>query len=311
MEPVAVGPPEKPGTFVFLPGTGRSDPRLANSIQAGVAAVPGLSEFKVQAVDWAAGAAENIGSVAALPPRYTGEDPPARTDTALALALFGMDVTAGNPMRQAASAGAPPAAPDAALLAQTLQDLVLGALTDAAVRHRIRLTDAAGDFFGKIAFYLRRGETARSAVADALLKVDQGAPVVVFAHSLGSVAAVDLLSSPAFGSTRVDLLVTVGSPAPWFYLLDALAYLGPDRGGDGPAVPWLNIWDERDVLSFCAERVFAGRRTAVTDREATSGRPFPDAHSAYFSDPQVYRLVREHLEQARAGHAGSGNGAGL
>lgn len=308
MEPVAVGPPEKPGTLVFLPGTGRSNPQLAETIREQIAAVPGLSHYTVLAVDWAAEAAEDVSSVPALPPRYAAEDPPARSDAALALALFGMDVTQGNPLQQAASAGAPPAAPEATLLAQTLQDLVLGALTDAAVRHRIRLTDAAGSFFSKIAFYLRQGESARSVIADALLAVDQDAPVVVMAHSLGSVAAVDLLSSPDAGGPRVDLLATVGSPAPWFYLLDALAHLGPGRGGDGPRVPWLNIWDERDVLSFCAERVFAGRGVTVTDREAASNRPFPEAHSAYFTDPQVYRWVREHLQQ---GQPGSGNGTGV
>ena len=306
MEPVAVGPPEKPGTLVFLPGTGRSSPQLAETIREQIAAVPGLSQYTVLAVDWAGEAAEEVSSVPALPPRYTAEDPPARSDAALALALFGMDL--GNPLRQAASAGAPPAAPEATFLAQTLQDLVLGALTDAAVRHRIRLTDAAGSFFSKIAFYLRRGEAARSVISNALLAVDQDAPVVVMAHSLGSVAAVDLLSSPEAAGPRVDLLATVGSPAPWFYLLDALAYLGPGRGGDGPKVPWLNIWDERDVLSFCAERVFAGRRAAVTDFEAASGRPFPEAHSAYFTDPQVYRMLREHLQQ---GQPGSGNGTGV
>lgn len=311
MEPVAVGPPEKPGTLIYLPGTGRTNPRLAERIREQLAGVPGLSDYTVQTVDWAADAAEDVSSVPALPPRYASEDPPARTDTALALALFGMQLSAGDPLRRAAVAGAPPAAPEAALLGQTLQDLVLDVLTDAAVRHRIRLTDAAGDFFSKIAFYLRRGEAARAVIKDALGGLSQDAPVVLFAHSLGAVAAVDLLSSPEPRGFRTDLLVTAGSQAPWFFLLDALAFVGPRRGGSGPDVPWLNVWDERDLLSFSAERVFAGRQVAVTDREVSSGRPFPESHNAYFSDPQVYRMIREHLEQERSAEPGSGNGTGV
>ncbi|MCC9205670.1 thioesterase domain-containing protein [Arthrobacter sp. zg-Y769] len=311
MEPVPLGPPEKPGTLVFLPGTGRSSPQFADRIREQVAEVPGLSDYRVLAVDWAAAAPDEVSFVPALPPRYVADDPPGVSDAALALALFGMDLGAADPLKRAAVAGAPPARPDAAFLGETLQDLVLGVLTDAGIRHRIRLTDAAGGFFGKIAFYLRHGPAARARIADTLRSTDQDAPVVLFGHSLGSVAAVDLLSSPEARGIRADLLVTVGSSAPWFYLLDALAYLGPARGGTGPAVPWLNFWDERDLLSFCAERVFAGREVNVTDTEVDSGKPFPESHTAYFSDPRVYRLLWEHLREARAGKPGSGNGPGI
>ena len=309
MDPISVGPAEKPGTVLFLPGTGRTNPRLAGQLADRISAVPGLSGYRVQTVDWADGAPEGINPVPALPERYSAEDPPAVADAALALALFGTDLSTADPLRQAASAGAPAAAPDAALLGETLQNLVLGVLTDAAVRYRIRLTAAAGEFFAKIAFYLRRGPEARAAVAEALAGVDQGAPVVLMGHSLGSVAAVDLLSSPGGGRGRVDLLVTVGSPAPWFYLLDALAHIGPGRPGNGPEAAWLNIRDKRDLLSFCAERVFAGRNSNISDVGLESGEPFPAAHTAYFSDPLLYRILWEHLQRALGGDSGSGNGA--
>ncbi|MCQ1946354.1 thioesterase domain-containing protein [Arthrobacter sp. zg-Y1116] len=311
MDPAPLGPPEKPGTLVFLPGTGQPNPQLADRIREQMAAVPGLSDYRVLAVDWAAAAPDNVSFVPALPPRYVADDPPGVTDTSLALALFGMDLGAADPLKQASSTGAPPARPDAAFLGETLQDLVLGVLTEAGIRHRIRLTDAAGSFFGKVAFYLRHGPAACARIADTLRSTDQDAPVVLFGHSLGSVAAVDLLSSPEADGFRVDLLVTVGSQAPWFYLLDALAYLGPVRGGSGPAVPWLNFWDERDLISFCAERVFAGREVNVTDSEVDSGKPFPESHTAYFSDPRVYRQLWEHLREARADKPGSGNGTGI
>ncbi|WP_146359685.1 hypothetical protein [Arthrobacter yangruifuii] len=308
MEPIPVGPPEKPGTLVFLPGTGRPNPGFADQIREQAALVPGLSDYRVLAVDWAAAAPDEVSFVPALPPRYLADDPPGVSDASMALALFGMDLGAADPLHRAVSADAPPGRPDAAFLGETLQDLVLGAVTNAGIRHRVRLTDAAGGFFSKIAFYLRHGPAARAGIADTLRNIDQDAPVVLFGHSLGSVAAVDLLSSPEARELRVDLLVTVGSPAPWFYLLDALAYLGPTRSGPGPAVPWLNFWDERDLLSFCAERVFAGREVNVTDSEVESGKPFPEAHTAYFTDPRVYRLLWDNLQKARG--TGSGNGTG-
>ncbi|MCC3271990.1 hypothetical protein MUK71_00210 [Arthrobacter zhangbolii] len=311
MEGVPLGPQEKPGTLLFLPGTGRPNPALSDQVREQVNTVPGLSGWSVQTIEWAAAAAENVSGVPALPERYSAEDPPALSDASLALALFGADVSTADPVRQASVAGAVPSVPEAARLGETLQDLVLGVVTDAAVRHRIRLTDAAGDFFSKVAYYLRQGEGARTVLADALGSTDQDAPVVLFAHSLGSVAAVDLLSSPDFTGSRVDLLVTLGSPAPWFYQLDALAYLGPGRGGNAPAAPWLNFWDERDLFAFCAERVFAGRMGRITDSEVQSGKPFPESHQAYFSDPRVYRLLWEHLQETESGKPGSGNGTGV
>lgn len=305
MDPAAFGPPEKPGTVVFLPGTGRPNPLLVDRIREQMKEVPGLSDYRVLPVDWAADAAEDVSFIPALPPRYAAEDPPGMSDAALALALFGMDLGAADPVSRAAAAGVPPARPDAALLGETLQDLVLGAVTDAGVRHRLRLTDAAGAFFSKIAFYLRHGPAARSRIADTLRSLADDAPVVVLGHSLGSVAAVDLLNSPDSDGMPVDLLVTAGSPAPWFYLIDALASLTPGRSDTGTAVPWLNFWDERDLFSFCAERVFTGRGMNVTDSQAVSGKPFPESHTAYFSDPRVYRLLWEHLQEAHERKNGS------
>ncbi|MDM7991086.1 hypothetical protein [Arthrobacter sp. zg-Y877] len=311
MEPPPLGPQEKPGTLVFLPGTGRPNPQLAGLVREQVQQVRGLSDYRVLPVDWAAAAPLDVDIVPALPPRYSAEDPPGVSDASLALALFAMDLGAAGPVGPAVPASAGPEVPDTAFLGETLQDLILGALTDAGVRHRIRLTDAGSGFFAKVAFYLRQGDAARARIADALRSTDQDAPVVILGHSLGSVAAVDLLSSPEAAGLRVDLLVTLGSPAPWFYLLDALAYLGPGRGGAGPALPWLNFWDERDLLSFCAERVFAGREVNVFDRKVDSAKPFPESHTAYFSDPRVYRLLWQHLQEARAGKPGSGNGTGI
>ena len=104
-----------------------------------------------------------------------------------------------------------------------------------------------------ILYYQRRGRDIRDYVARSLL--DRERPLTVVGHSLGGVVLVDLLSSGS--APPVDRLVTVGSQAPLFYAIDALEHLRPGAGPE-PFTPWLNIYNEADLLSFCAERVFPG-----------------------------------------------------
>ena len=75
-------------------------------------------------------------------------------------------------------------------------------------------------------------------------------------HSLGGVACVDLLVEAAL--PQVELLVTVGSQAPFFYEIDALQSLrfGVPLPEHFPR--WLNVYDLRDFLSYVAAGVFAG-----------------------------------------------------
>lgn len=315
---------EGTGTLVFLQGTGDPDPVPAETIRSMLARDPVLSRYTVLNVPWEAGGAPDISVVPSLPPRYrqeAGTEP--ESDTGRALALAGLDLHSAPPLYRPAmpvsapDTGSAPAseapggrqpgdtapaenipAPDAmdSLLGSTLERLTLNLVTDVAVRRRVPLMAAASDFSRSIVFYLRRGAVARTAVLQALNTVDQNSPVILFGHSLGGVAAVDLVSSPEWqaGGPRVDLLVTAGSQSPWLYLLGGLTYLGPDGQGIVP-VPWLNFWDERDLLSFCAEQVFAGRGARIADRELVSGEPFPASHSAYFSNPEVYGAIRDEL----------------
>lgn len=317
--------PDGTGTLVFLQGTGDPDPVPAETIRSMLAQDPVLSRYTVLNVAWEAGGAPDVSVVPALPPRYrqeTAAAPPA-SDTGRALALAGLEVHSAPPLYlpavpgSAAETGPAPApetpanpqpgdiapaenipSPDAmeTLLGSTVERLTLNLVTDVAVRRRVPLMVAASDFSRSIVFYLRRGAAARAAITQAMNTVDQNAPVILFGHSLGSVAAVDLMSSPEWQAEgpRVDLLVTAGSQSPWLCLLGGLTYLGPDGQGIVP-VPWLNFWDERDLLSFCAEQVFAGRGARIADREVVSGEPFPASHSAYFSNPEVYGAIRDEL----------------
>ncbi|AEW93935.1 MULTISPECIES: lipase family protein [Streptomycetaceae] len=165
--------------------------------------------------------------------------------------------------------------------------------SEAARRHRTRITGGAVPATGDILRYQARGEALRDRVAEtvrAARAADPGRPVVLLAHSLGGIACVDLLATDP--GLRVDLLVTVGSQAPFLYELDALTGL---RRGEPlpPAFPrWLNVYDERDLLGFVAAGIFPGR---VRDLRVDTRQPFPWSHSAYFAHRGFYRLLAPEL----------------
>ncbi|MBP3035718.1 hypothetical protein J2M53_05535 [Arthrobacter sp. zg-ZUI100] len=306
------------GTLVFLQGTGDPGPVPAQTIREQMALEPGLAGYTVRNVAWAAGAGPAVSVVPALPPRYR-EDADAGLpgpDGGRGLALAGMDLlsAAATPWPPGSGAGAAPdvAAAEERMVTGSVQRLVLGLVTDAAVNRRVPLTGAASDFSRSIIYYLSRGAEARSVIANALRMAPQDAPVILFGHSLGGVAAVDLLSGPEWDADgmRVDLLVTAGSQSPWLYLMGGLAHLGPGKPGNVP-VPWLNFWDERDLLSFCAEDVFSAPGTLVRDVETASGDPFPASHSAYFTDSALYRVMGEEVARADPARDRSGPDAGV
>ncbi|MDF6046375.1 hypothetical protein LRD69_30475 [Streptomyces sp. JH14] len=156
------------------------------------------------------------------------------------------------------------------------------------VRRRRALTDAAHPAAGDILKYLARGEDMRQGLRDLVTR--QEPPVVLLGHSLGGIISLDtLISAPLPG---VELLVTVGSQGPFLYETGALpALVHPDPL---PAhVPsWLNVYDRRDLLGHAAEPLFPGR---AQDVATDSRQPFPVAHSAYWTDPAVYRAIGERL----------------
>jgi hypothetical protein len=122
-----------------------------------------------------------------------------------------------------------------------------------------------------------RAELGRTA------KAARARPVLPVGLSLGGIALVDLLAS--WPDAPVEACVTVGSQAPLLYTFDAIPSLPYDEA-DPPhlPVPWLNVYDSRDFLSFVAEPLF--RRTdglaSVVDLRVRSGKDFPRSHSAYW-----------------------------
>lgn len=160
--------------------------------------------------------------------------------------------------------------------------------TSLAGGRRGGLMDLSSPFVADILYYQRRGDEIRSFVASRLAGLRR--PVVAVGHSLGGVVLVDLLSRG--DAPPVDLLVTVGSQSPLFYTIDALEHLRPGQPSE-PFRPWLNIYNPKDFLSFCAERVFPGF-DGIVDQVVDPEAPFPESHGAYWFDDTFYRLLRQH-----------------
>ncbi|MET9832073.1 alpha/beta fold hydrolase [Streptomyces sp. NPDC006385] len=162
------------------------------------------------------------------------------------------------------------------------------AASRAVVRRRRALTQATHPAAGDVLRYLARGEGTRAELRDLVAGLEP--PVTVVGHSLGGIIALDTLVAAALPQVR--LLVTVGSQGPFLYesgSLPSLAHPEPLP----PHVPdWLNLYDPRDLLGYLGAGLFPGR---VTDVMVDSRQPFPAAHSAYWTHPDVYRHIVERL----------------
>lgn len=157
-----------------------------------------------------------------------------------------------------------------------------------AVRRRRALTDAAHPAAGDILKYLARGEDMRQGLRELVATLEP--PVVLLGHSLGGVISLDtLISGPPAG---VELLISVGSQGPFLYETGALPSLAHPDPLPAHVPPWLNLYDRRDLLGYAAEPLFPGR---AHDIATDSRQPFPVAHSAYWTDPAVYRAIGERL----------------
>jgi hypothetical protein len=151
---------------------------------------------------------------------------------------------------------------------------------------RGRYTEQMVPVVGDVLVYQGHGRAIRQRIRDSL---PEAGPVVLLAHSLGGVACVDLLVEAAL--PQVELLVTVGSQAPFFYEIDALQALRFGTPLPGHFPRWLNVYDLRDFLSYIAGKVFAGVPNGVTDVLVDNRLPFPRSHSGYWLNPQTWDAV--------------------
>ncbi|MFJ6480269.1 MULTISPECIES: hypothetical protein [unclassified Streptomyces] len=194
--------------------------------------------------------------------------------------------------------GRVPGARAAAVLGRLALRLTTQPLLDA---RRGSLTVGATPVLGDILRYQSRGHELRDFL-HARITADPG-PTVLIGHSLGGIALVDLLTLAAARGEAVpgaELLVTVGSQAPFLYELGALTALEPGAKLPYGFPRWLNVYDRHDVLAYLAAPVFPGD-ARVTDHEVRSRQPFPACHSAYWKQDSLYERIEQAVTEAEIG----------
>jgi len=183
--------------------------------------------------------------------------------------------------------GAPPQGAERGLRTRLLS-VIGSAASRAVVRRRRALTEAAHPAAGDVLRYLSRGEAFRADLRSLVSGLEP--PVTLIGHSLGGVIALDtLIATPL---PQVRLLVTAGSQGPFLYESGSLPSLTHPEPLPAHVPDWVNLYDPRDLLSYLGAALFPGR---VTDVPVDGRQPFPAAHSAYWTNPAVYRHIADHL----------------
>lgn len=176
------------------------------------------------------------------------------------------------------------------------RETVLKLVTNYFEDRRESLMDAVGaQMLADVIGYQRHRDSIQGVLRAELTRAAAAAgdrPVLPVGLSLGGIALVDLLAS--WPEAPVEACVTVGSQAPLLYAFDAIPSMPYDEANPPYLpVPWLNVYDSRDFLSFVAEPLF--RRTdglaSVVDLRVSSGKDFPKSHSAYWELPPVWDAV--------------------
>ena len=160
--------------------------------------------------------------------------------------------------------------------------VTMGAM-DHVQRRRSVITNAVYPLAGDVVLYQGRGEQIRLFIRERIEHAEP--PVVLLAHSLGGIACVDLLVQEHL---PVDLLVTVGSQAPFLYEINALHSLQYGEPLPPHFPTWLNIYDLRDFLSYVGASLFPQR---VQDVLVDNKQPFPRSHSSYWTNPSTWKAI--------------------
>ena len=155
---------------------------------------------------------------------------------------------------------------------------------------------------------------------------DVDAPLVVVAHSLGSVIASDYVwdaqhpetgraqgANPFERMETLAGLVTFGSTLPLFTLaLPRVVAIAPPRTSPGlpdavrAVARWDNYYDPDDVLGWPLQPLSEGYRLLVEDRAINAGRGVfdlivrswnPLSHEIYWRDAEVIKAIAQMLTQ--------------
>jgi pimeloyl-ACP methyl ester carboxylesterase len=154
-------------------------------------------------------------------------------------------------------------------------------------RSRDDVFDSATPVTGDVMLYQAHGERFVEFISK---EINGGTrPVVLLAHSLGGVACFDMLATAARRKQPepVDLLVTVGSQAPYLYEIGASRSLLPDEPLPAGFPGWLNAFAARDFLSYRAHHIFP----EAVDVEINLRQPFPRSHSSYWASDEFWAAL--------------------
>ena len=206
------------------------------------------------------------------------------------------DLRLGNWKKAVHRRGRPSPMPVPILRAGIRKDVVMKIATNYFEDRREALFEILGpQMMADVIGYHEHRESIQAVLRGELTaaaRAAKGRPVLPVALSLGGIALVDLLAS--WPEAPVEACVTVGSQAPLLYTFDAIPSMPYDEA-DPPylPVPWLNVYDTRDFLSFLAEPLF--RRSdglaSVVDLRVHSGADFPKSHSAYWELDPVWEAI--------------------
>jgi hypothetical protein len=190
----------------------------------------------------------------------------------------------------------PAPVPIPSLRAGFRRDAVLKLVTNYFEDRRESLMDALGaQMLADVIGYQLHRDSIQTALKTELTRAARAAgdrPVLPVALSLGGIALVDLLAD--WPEAPVEACVTVGSQAPLLYTFNAIPSMPYDEANPPRlSVPWLNIYDTRDFLSFVAEPLF--RRSdglaSVVDLRVKGGKDFPRSHSGYWELDAVWDAI--------------------
>ena len=187
----------------------------------------------------------------------------------------------------------------------------LWASTPGIQKERIPFTKRLVPALGDILLYQSNGHEIRRYILNCVEEADP--PVVLLAHSLGGIACVDLLISGIQDKAdkknaeqmkllkdKIKLLITVGSQAPFLYEMDALTSLRYGQPLPDYFPDWLNLYDQRDFLSYIGAPLFPNKVIDVeiesrSDRLFHHRNRFPQSHSAYWDNSKTWDTIFSRL----------------
>lgn len=158
---------------------------------------------------------------------------------------------------------------------------------------------AASVFLQSVVVFARHVDAVEEAVMNAIREHKDEDKLLILGHSLGGMAAADVLSTPGVDleGANIKMLVTAGSQTSWMYLMHGLHGMKPALGpANRPFSPWLNIYDTDDFIGFPICGVWpADANDWRVDVGIDSGEPFYKSHTQYFGNGEFYQEVGDRL----------------